>query len=197
MTADKFDKGKPDYTLLEDIHPGTLDDIIRVLEFGAEKYSRSNWALGRGDYAYEKRIHAAIIRHALASLRGDHDPEHGLPHLSALIVDALFVDSLRRWREEDEDASDIIDIDLEKTYSLEEAKSFFEGYDFAFHPSPSRIAGDSEAAVEIKNPYYGHDPLKHIHDCDFCGDAILADDGFLSVGAFRYCSLGCAKDSEV
>lgn len=192
MTADKFDKGKPDYTLLGDLHPGTLDDIIRVLEFGAKKYSRANWKQGIGDVEYEQRIHAAILRHALAALHDDHDSEHGLPHLSALIVDALFADSLRRWREEDEEDR----AEIEKTYSLEEATTFFDGYDFAFNPSPSRIAGDTDLAIALKNPYYGHNPHEIIHQCDCCGDNITADDDFVTEGDWVYCSLTCARLSK-
>ncbi len=85
---------------------------------------------------------------------------------------------------------------VEKTYSLEEATAFFAGYDFAYKPCPSRIAGDSDTALRIKNKYYHHDPEEVIHECDCCGDDIVANDGAIYHGESVYCCLSCATPVE-
>jgi hypothetical protein len=36
----KFDAGKPDYTLLP---WASVEEIVKVLDFGAKKYARDNW----------------------------------------------------------------------------------------------------------------------------------------------------------
>ena len=40
MNGVKYDGEKPDYSL---IPPNTLDDVAKVLTFGAQKYDRHNW----------------------------------------------------------------------------------------------------------------------------------------------------------
>lgn len=73
----KYDSGKLDYTL---IPWEGLDDVVRVLEFGAKKYSRDNWREVEGG---ETRYLAAAFRHLIAHNQGEtNDPESGLPHLA-------------------------------------------------------------------------------------------------------------------
>jgi len=73
----KHDGGKLDYTL---VPWDGLEDVIRVLEFGAKKYSRDNWR--KVDNA-DTRYLAAAFRHLVAHNSGDvNDPESGLPHLA-------------------------------------------------------------------------------------------------------------------
>lgn len=80
----KADDGKLDYTLL----PDSLDDVVRVLMKGAEKYERDNWVkVPDGKSRYIR----AALRHLWARARGEvNDPETGLPHLSHLVCCALF-----------------------------------------------------------------------------------------------------------
>lgn len=77
-TAVKYDNGKVDWAIL----PFTsLEEIARVFEFGAAKYSRGNFAEGGGlEYS---RVINSLLRHVLAFARGeDIDPESGFSHLA-------------------------------------------------------------------------------------------------------------------
>lgn len=73
----KHDSGKLDYTL---VPWDGLEDVVKVLEFGAQKYSRDNWRKVEGG---DTRYLAAAFRHLIAHNSGEaNDPESGLPHLA-------------------------------------------------------------------------------------------------------------------
>lgn len=73
----KLDSGKPRYSLMP---PIALELIVKVLTFGAEKYSPNNWKYV--DNA-EERYLDATMRHIEAYRRGEFlDAESGLPHLA-------------------------------------------------------------------------------------------------------------------
>ena len=86
----KYDTGKPRWDLLP---PDALDDVARVLSYGADKYAARNWEKGM-DWG---RLSAALQRHLAAfSMGEDIDPESGLHHLAhmsccALMLHALFL----------------------------------------------------------------------------------------------------------
>ena len=72
----KYDQDKTRYDL---VPPEALDEIAKVLTFGAHKYSDRNWEAGMR-YG---RTFAATMRHLWAWWRGeDKDPETGLSHLA-------------------------------------------------------------------------------------------------------------------
>lgn len=72
----KFDHGKPRMDL---IAPELLEEVGKVLAYGAEKYGARNWELGM-DWG---RPYAAALRHMNAWQRGeDVDPETGLSHMA-------------------------------------------------------------------------------------------------------------------
>lgn len=82
----KYDTNKPDYSL---IPPNALDDVARVLTYGAMKYSRENWH--KLDNA-EMRYFAAAQRHLWAVKRGEKlDPETGISHLAHAIASIMFL----------------------------------------------------------------------------------------------------------
>ena len=86
MQADRFNKGKPKLSLL---HLDALTDTVRVLEFGAEKYSRNNWMKG---LPYSE-ILDSMLRHIAALQRGELiDPESGLPHHGHIGCNAMFLE---------------------------------------------------------------------------------------------------------
>jgi hypothetical protein len=90
----KFDSGKLDYTL---VPFSALDDAVRVLMFGAEKYDRENWKLLDNG---EQRYKAALMRHLLAFAGGEEcDPETGIRHTAHAMVNLLFMEWLRQQRE--------------------------------------------------------------------------------------------------
>lgn len=73
----KFDSGKPEYGLLP---PIILEEIVKVMTFGAQKYARDNWKYVEDG---ERRYFDALQRHVWAWKRGEtYDPESGLHHLA-------------------------------------------------------------------------------------------------------------------
>ena len=71
----KHDSGKPDLSM---ISYELLEEVARVREFGAKKYSRNNWKNG---FKVTRSL-AATLRHIYLFLSGEtHDPESGLSHL--------------------------------------------------------------------------------------------------------------------
>lgn len=85
--ATKDDGGKLDWTLLP---YDALEDIVKVLEFGAKKYARDNWRNGKG--LGISRVTKSTMRHLVAYLRGEkEDPETGLSHWAHIGCNVLFV----------------------------------------------------------------------------------------------------------
>jgi hypothetical protein len=76
LGGQKFDSDKLRYDLLP---PELLEEVARVLAFGAEKYSARNWELGM----QWSRPFGAMMRHMWAWWGGeDKDPETGYSHLA-------------------------------------------------------------------------------------------------------------------
>lgn len=87
----KYDSGKIDWTLLPF---SSLEDAVRVLMFGAEKYDRENWKLVKNG---RQRYTAACLRHLLKHMDGEEfDPETGLRHTAHAMVNLLFIEWLRK-----------------------------------------------------------------------------------------------------
>ena len=86
MTGRKHDTGKLRYDLLP---PKTVEDVVKVLTLGAEKYAPDNWKYVR---PFNDRYYAAAMRHIQAWRQGeDHDPETGLPHLAHALCCLVFL----------------------------------------------------------------------------------------------------------
>lgn len=82
----KYDAGKPDYSLLSFY---ALDEVVKALTYGAQKYSRDNW---RKVPDFKRRYMAAAFRHLAAYARGERlDPESGLHHLSHAVVSLMYI----------------------------------------------------------------------------------------------------------
>lgn len=87
----KFDGGKLDYTLVP--FEG-LDEIVKVLMFGAQKYDRDNWR--HVDNAMQ-RYTAAAFRHLTAYSKGELvDSETGVSHLAHAGCCLLFMLALEK-----------------------------------------------------------------------------------------------------
>lgn len=84
--AKKYDTGKTQWHLL----PWSgAELVVRVMEFGAEKYGESNWRLG--DISDTRYINACI-RHLHSHLSGrTHDEESGLPALAHAAANLLML----------------------------------------------------------------------------------------------------------
>lgn len=86
-TAVKFDSNKTDWAILPF---GALEEIVKVLKFGEEKYARGNFASGSG-LNYSRLINS-IFRHTISFARGeDKDPESGLSHIAHVGCCVIFL----------------------------------------------------------------------------------------------------------
>ncbi len=72
----KYDLGKPRLELLP-VKP--LEEIAKVLDYGAHKYDEYNWARG---FKWS-RLLGALLRHVFSFMDGkDKDAETGISHLA-------------------------------------------------------------------------------------------------------------------
>jgi len=82
----KFDGGKLEFGLLP---PLALEETVRVLTFGAQKYERGNWQKVPDS---KRRYFDALQRHLWAWQRGEViDPESGLHHLAHAMCCLMFL----------------------------------------------------------------------------------------------------------
>ena len=80
----KYDQEKPDYSLLPF---GAMDEVVKVLTYGAKKYDRHNW-----QYVEEERYQAATMRHFSAYMQDEQlDPETNIHHLAHMACSILFL----------------------------------------------------------------------------------------------------------
>lgn len=94
--ADRFNVGKPKWGL---VHFGSLVPFVRVLEFGAKKYSPDNWKQGFPD----RDLMECMQRHLAAMLDGEeNDPETGLPHQAHIMCNCMFLSYQQLNRLKDE-----------------------------------------------------------------------------------------------
>jgi len=83
--AMRFNRGKPNFSLL---HLGAMEPTVRVLEFGAMKYSRDNWMKG---FPFSTIVDS-MMRHIEGLQNGEWlDEESGLPHIGHLGCNAMFM----------------------------------------------------------------------------------------------------------
>lgn len=91
----KFDQGKTPLALLD---PYAVDQLGKVLAFGANKYGEHNWRGGLG----WARLASAALRHIFAFLGGeDNDQESGLPHVAHAMCCLMFILGLRDTKHDD------------------------------------------------------------------------------------------------
>jgi hypothetical protein len=87
----KHDQDKPRYDLLP---PIAIDELAKILTFGAEKYAPNSWQnVDDG----EERYRAALLRHTFAIQRGELiDEESGLPHAAHAMCCCAFIVELQK-----------------------------------------------------------------------------------------------------
>jgi len=86
-TAIRYDSGKADWSLMP---WEAVEEINKVLEFGAKKYAKHNWQQGEG-FSYT-RVLNSLLRHVFSYMRGeDLDPESGLSHMAHAGCNVLFI----------------------------------------------------------------------------------------------------------
>ena len=80
----KETKGKLRWTLIPLL---SLKEVVKVLEYGATKYSADNW-----QKVEKEKYKEALWRHWIAYQEGEtYDPETGLHHVAHLVCDGLFI----------------------------------------------------------------------------------------------------------
>jgi len=80
----KFDEDKLRWDLLP---IDCVEDVVKILTFGAKKYGPNNWQGVDAD-----RYFAALMRHLSASRQGElNDIESGLSHLSHALCNVVFL----------------------------------------------------------------------------------------------------------
>lgn len=88
----KFDSGKLSITLLE---PFYIEELVKVMQYGANKYGRDNYKLCKEPQRYLD----AAYRHIMAYQTGEmRDKESCLTHLSHAAVNLLFLLYLEKDR---------------------------------------------------------------------------------------------------
>lgn len=81
----KFDTDKPRMDLIDG---EAMEELAKVLTFGAKKYAEHNWRKG----ITLSRLLAALLRHTFAMMRGeDTDEETGLPHAAHAMCCCMFL----------------------------------------------------------------------------------------------------------
>lgn len=81
----RYNDGKLQWSLVD--FP-SLEPMVKVLEFGAKKYSPNNWKKGLPI----DKIAESLLRHTFALLNGEiNDPESGLPHIGHIQCNAMFI----------------------------------------------------------------------------------------------------------
>lgn len=81
----KFDANKPRMDLLDAY---AVEELAKVLTFGAQKYADHNWRKGIA----KGRLIAAALRHLFAYLSGENkDPETGLSHAAHAMCCCMFL----------------------------------------------------------------------------------------------------------
>lgn len=96
--AIRFNEGKVEWAL---VHFRSLEPMVRVLEFGAKKYSPDNWKKGLP----ERKVMESMQRHLAAMMDGEeNDSETGLPHQAHIMCNCMFL-SYQQLKHNEETAS--------------------------------------------------------------------------------------------
>lgn len=86
MEGKKYDNEKPRWELLP-VEP--IEEVVKVLSHGAQKYSDDNWVHVK---PFKPRYYAAALRHIFAWWKGERtDPESGLHHLAHAVCCLIFL----------------------------------------------------------------------------------------------------------
>lgn len=98
MKSDRFNKGKIQWSL---VHFKSIEELPKVLEFGAKKYSRDNWKKGLD----LNEILDSMQRHLSSLIDGqEFDEESKLHHIGHIMCNCMFY-SYHKNKNEQEKAS--------------------------------------------------------------------------------------------
>ncbi|MGK2861889.1 MAG: dATP/dGTP diphosphohydrolase domain-containing protein [Chitinophagaceae bacterium] len=84
MKADRYNQGKLKWGL---VHWPSIEPLVSVLMFGAEKYAPDNWKKGLD----RKEILESAMRHMVALFNGEeYDKESKLSHAGHVMCNMMF-----------------------------------------------------------------------------------------------------------
>ncbi|QRQ99764.1 dATP/dGTP diphosphohydrolase domain-containing protein [Dyadobacter sandarakinus] len=90
----RLNSDKPQWSLVDF---ASLEDMVKVLQYGAGRYGKENWRKGFPT----TQICESLLRHTFAYLSGeDNDQETGLPHFAHIQCNALFLAHTQRNKPE-------------------------------------------------------------------------------------------------
>ena len=93
----RYNKGKKQWSLVDF---KSLESMVEVLEFGAEKYAKWNWTKGMP----VTQVSESLLRHMIAFLSGeDKDAESGIDHLGHVMCNAMFLSYIMREKKQFDD----------------------------------------------------------------------------------------------
>ena len=86
-TGFRYNTGKP---MMELIEPGFMEEVAKILTFGAEKYDTNNWK--KFDSVKRFQTYGSLMRHLEAHRKGEKtDPESGCSHLCHIVANSMFL----------------------------------------------------------------------------------------------------------
>jgi hypothetical protein len=86
LLGDRFNSGKPQWSLVDF---KSLEPMVKVLEYGKEKYGLGNWQKGLDN----KAICESLLRHVFSYLDGELiDSESGISHIGHIQANAIFLE---------------------------------------------------------------------------------------------------------
>ena len=92
--ATRHNKGKLRWSLVDF---KSLEDLVKVLEFGAKKYGDDNWKKGLPT----TEICESMLRHTFAFMQGeDNDTESGISHIGHIMCNVMFLAHMIREKKE-------------------------------------------------------------------------------------------------
>lgn len=90
----RFNEGKRKWSLVDF---DSLEDMVKVLEFGAVKYGEYNWQKGLKTTG----IIESMLRHVFSYLNGeDNDKESGISHIGHIQCNAMFLAYMQKNKPE-------------------------------------------------------------------------------------------------
>lgn len=103
MLGSRSNVGKVKWSL---VNYTALEPMVRVLEFGAKKYSAHNWMKG---LKYSE-ICESLLRHTYSFIEGeDNDPESKLEHIGHILCNAMFLSYMFTFRKDLDDRVNSVD----------------------------------------------------------------------------------------
>ena len=148
--ADRFNKGKPRFSL---VSPIAHEELAKVLTMGAQKYAPYNWMKGLPFM----EVIDSLERHVNAFKRGENmDKESGLHHMAHVMCNAMFlIEYIEAGKENFDDRPNKPDNKVTKINEVSDAysKGFKAGQEFEKNRLPIK---DGWIIPPDSKPWNGH-----------------------------------------